>query len=45
MTIRELYEWAVENRMQDAKIMITDMKGNEWPADIERANMDEVTLS
>lgn len=45
MTIRELYEWAVENRMQDAAIVIADHHGNVWPAEIEGGNMDEVTLS
>ena len=45
MTIRELYEWAVGNRMQDADIVITDHKGNCWPAEIENGNMNEVTLS
>ena len=45
MTIRELYEWACSNHMEDATVMITDHHGNTWTADIERGDADEVTLS
>ena len=45
MSIRELYEWACSNHLEDAEIKVDGMRdGYVWTAEIESANADEVIL-
>ena len=44
MNIRELYEWACSNHLEDAEIKVDGRDGYVWTAEIESANADEVIL-